>query len=413
MNADPSTDPARCAEQTALEPERLLPDALLETFRERAADYDRENRFFDEDLADLRELGYLRLFVPTEMGGLGASLLQVTRLQRRLAGAAPATALGINMHLVVTGAAVVALRRGLESARTILEQAAAGELFAFGISEAGNEAMLFDAATTAAPRQDGGYELTGIKIFTSLSPAWTRLVTHAKIAGADDAASDRLVFGILERGEGVASLDDWDTHGMRASQSCTTRLDGAVMPAEAVLATTPVGPNGEPLPFGIFGVFELLLASVYIGIAERAVQVGVGIATTRRSVTRGIVHADDPDIRRRLARAAIGCDGAVLQIEKVAYDLDALGAAQAVPGATDHGPRWFLHFSGVKARATEAAIAAVDEVLRSSGGRHYSRGSEIERLSRDVRAGLYQPSDEESVQSSYARALLGEVGAER
>ena len=127
MNADPSTDPARHAEQTALEPERLLPDALLETFRERAADYDRENRFFDEDLADLRELGYLRLFVPTEMGGLGASLLQVTRLQRRLAGAAPATALGINMHLVVTGAAVVALRRGLESARTILEQAAAGE----------------------------------------------------------------------------------------------------------------------------------------------------------------------------------------------------------------------------------------------------------------------------------------------
>ena len=61
----------------------------------------------------------------------------------------------------------------------------------------------------------------------------------------------------------------------------------------------------------------------------------------------------------------------------------------------------------------EAAIAAVDQVLRASGGRHYSHGSELERLSRDVRAGLYQPSDEESVQASYARALLGEIGTDR
>ena len=69
--------------------------------------------------------------------------------------------------------------------------------------------------------------------------------------------------------------------------------------------------------------------------------------------------------------------------------------------------------SGVKARATEVALSAVDQVLRASGGAQYFRRSELERLSRDVRAGLYHPSDEESVHASYAKALLGEIGAER
>ena len=393
-------------------PVDLLPDSLLETFRERAAVHDRENTFPSEDLADLRERGYLRLLVPTELGGLGGSLLEAARVQRRLAGAAPATALSMNMHLVVTGAALHAYRLGVASVRTILEDAAEGRLFAFGISEAGNDAMLFDSGTRAEPGEDGGHLLTGTKIFTSLAPVWDRLVVHGRLADAPEE-EPRLVFGVLERDEHVETLDDWDTHGMRPSQSRTTRLHGAPLRADRVVTTTPVGPNPDPFVMGIFGAFELLIASVYTGIGERAVSLGSSIALTRRNVTKGIVHADDPDIRWRLADAALRLDGAVLETEKVLADLDALGTGESGPGIDDHGPRWFLHFSGVKSRASEAALAAVDQVLRASGGAHYFRRSELERLSRDVRAGLYHPSDEESVHSSYAKALLGEIGADR
>ena len=237
-------------------------------------------------------------------------------------------------------------------------------------------------------------------------------MVHGRVAVVGEA-DPQLLFGIIERTDQVQVKDDWDTHGMRATQSCTTVLDGALVTSDRVITTTPIGPNRDPFVMGIFGCFELLISSVYTGIAERAITVGREIALTRRSVTRGIVHADDPDIRWRLATAAIGVDGVVLQLEKVMADLDALGTGESGPGITDHGARWFLHFSGVKSRATETAIMAVDQVLRSSGGAHYYRRSELERLARDVRAGMYHPSDEESVHASYAKALLGEIGEDR
>lgn len=397
---------------STFDPAEFLPDDLLERIRERAPIHDRENTFPAQDLDELRAAGYLSILVPTVRGGAGLGLAEAAILQQRLAGAAPATALAVNMHLVWTGVAKVFSDRGVPGLEFVQDGAVAGEVFAFGISEGGNDLVLFGSDTAAVPDGDGGYSFTGTKIFTSLAPVWDRLVAHGRVAEASEA-DPKLLFGVLERTASIEVLDDWDTHGMRPSQSRTTKLHSAPVAADRVLTSTPVGPNQDPFVMGIFGAFELLIASVYTGIAERAIAVGTRIATTRRNATKGIVHADDPDIRWRLADAAIAVDGVILQIEKVMADLDALGTGEQGTGLTDHGPRWFLHFSGVKSRATETAIAAVDQVLRASGGAQYFRRSELERLSRDVRAGMYHPSDEESVHASYAKALLGDIGAPR
>ncbi|PWF82642.1 acyl-CoA dehydrogenase [Kocuria rosea] len=307
------------------------------------------------------------------------------------------------MHHVLVGVAHTLRLRGDARAERIFELAADGEIFAFGISEAGNDSVLFDSDTSAVAVANG-YRITGTKIFTSLSPVWTRLIVHAR----DDAEEGTpLVFGLLDRAaEGIEVLDDWDTMGMRASQSRTTVLRSVPMPAEQVLTRTPVGPNPDPVVWGVFGCFELLLAAVYTGIADRAVELAVEIAGTRRSRGGGAPRAERPDVRRRIAEAALLRDGVELQLLRLAADVDALGTA----GAPDHGPRWFLLFSGVKHRATEAARGVVDLAMRSSGGAQYSRGGELERLYRDVLAGIYHPSDDESVHAAVAKALLGPIG---
>jgi alkylation response protein AidB-like acyl-CoA dehydrogenase len=380
-------------------PEDILSGPLLERIRGRAAGYDRDNVFFHEDLADLTAAGYLKIFVPAVDGGLGLGLAEAAQLQRRLATAAPATALAVNMHLVWTGVAHVLAARGDSSLEFILQEAAQGEVFAFGNSEAGNDSVLFDSRTEAVPLPDGGYSFTGRKIFTSLSPAWTRLGIFGKDSKAADGAGE-LVHGFITRETpGYEILPDWDTLGMRASQSNTTVLDGAVVPADRIFRKLPVGPNADPLIFAIFACFETLLAAVYTGIGERALTLGVEAVQRRTSFKNGgRSYAQDPDIRWKVAEAAMAMDALYPQLSRVAADVDELA---------EHGAQWFPRLVGLKIRATETARAVVDLAIRVSGGSSYFRGSELERLYRDVLAGMFHPSDDESAHNTVANAWLG------
>jgi len=85
----------------------VLTEEMLVRFASRAANYDRENRFFEEDFEELRSAKYLLMPVPVKFGGAGLSLAEVCREQRRLAYYAPATALALNMHLYWAGVAAI------------------------------------------------------------------------------------------------------------------------------------------------------------------------------------------------------------------------------------------------------------------------------------------------------------------
>ena len=163
---------------TLVAPAKVLDDALIEACGERAATYDRENRFFTEDFEALRAAGYLNVLVPRDLGGVGLSVAEVCNEQARLAYRAPATALAINMHLYWTGIARYLRECGDTSLEWILHESVAGEVFAAGHAEAGNDlpGML---STARAERVDGGYRIWGHKMFGSLSPVWTRLGLHA------------------------------------------------------------------------------------------------------------------------------------------------------------------------------------------------------------------------------------------
>ena len=99
-----------------------LSEEILAHCAERAPIYDRDNRFFSEDFEELRAARYLLLAVPKELGGLGMSLAQVAQEQRRLAYHAPATALGINMHLYWTGVAADLWHAGDKSLEWLLRR---------------------------------------------------------------------------------------------------------------------------------------------------------------------------------------------------------------------------------------------------------------------------------------------------
>lgn len=377
----------------------FLSDDLLARIHERATVHDQENTFPTDDLADLCDAGYLAAFVPKEYGGAGLSLVEIAAEQTRLAKAAPGTALGINMHHIIVGLGRHLVRNGNDRGELILRDAAAGELFGFGISEPGNDLVLFGSITKATPDGKGGYSFEGTKVFTSLAPVWTRLLTF----GRDDSGEDgpHSVFGIMHREDGGFTIkDDWDTLGMRATQSNTTILEGAHVPADRILTRCEPGPSKDPVVFGIFSNFEILLGATYQGVGERAVEVAAEHVKTRTSVKNQTVYSNDPDIRWRIAEAALAMNAVGPQIRELARDIDA---------GVDRGPIWMPQLSAAKNASAEATLRAVEQAIRACGGSSYYNRHELSRLYRDALAGLFQPSDQESLHGAWANVVLGPI----
>lgn len=137
-----------------------IPEAMLESFRGRAAALDRANAYFESDLADLRSIGYLAAAVPAEFGGWGLDLAQLAASQRRLARYAPATALAMTMHGYWVGIAQHLHQLGDDSLHWVFDAVLAGEVIAAGHAEAGNDMPVL-LSTATATRVAGGYLISG------------------------------------------------------------------------------------------------------------------------------------------------------------------------------------------------------------------------------------------------------------
>ena len=219
-----------------------LSDEMLERFWERAPGYDAENRFFDEDFAELKGAGYLTLAVPKELGGQGLHLAEVCREQRRLGYFAAPTALAVNMHLYWTGVAADLWRAGDRTLEWLLKAAVAGEVFAAGHAESGNDVPAL-YSTARAEKVDGGYRFTGRKSFGSLTPVWTYLGVHGMDHGV--SGSPKVVHAFMPReSAGVTIVETWDTLGMRATRSDDTVLDGVFVPDHLIARVVPAGAAG-------------------------------------------------------------------------------------------------------------------------------------------------------------------------
>src|SRR4051812_29278177 len=222
--------------------ESALTDQILAKCRQRAPGYDKDNRFFQEDFDDLKAAGYLRMAIPREFGGFGMNVAEVGRETRKLAMYAPATALALNMHNYWVGDAADAWLSGDKSLQWILEEAAAGEVFAAGHAEHGNDIPGL-LSTTKAERVPGGYKFTGRKSFGSLTPVWTRLGLHGM--DTSDPKGPKIVHAFMPRdSKGYTIKDTWDVLGMRATRSDDTVLEGAFVPDKYIARIVPPGAGG-------------------------------------------------------------------------------------------------------------------------------------------------------------------------
>ncbi|HKU27109.1 MAG TPA: acyl-CoA dehydrogenase family protein [Candidatus Sulfotelmatobacter sp.] len=398
MNEVPKTNGgAGVAKASHPSPKSVLTEEMLARFASRAITYDRENRFFKEDFDELRSAKYLLVAVPAEFGGGGMTLAEVCREQRKLAYYAPATALGINMHIYWTGIAADLWRRGDTSLQWVLSEAAAGEIFAAGHAEAGNDVPLL-LSTSKAERVDGGYRFTGRKQFGSLTPVWTRFGLHGM--DTSDPAQPKIVHAFLPRGtKGYTVKETWDVLGMRATRSDDTILEGAFVPDQYIARVVPPGAAGVDLfVLSVFAWALLGFGNVYYGLAQRALDQTVNSVKNKKSLAVSRSMAYHPEIQHAVADMAIELESIGPHLESVAQDWS---------NGVDHGAQWPAKIMAAKYRAVEGAWRIVDLGLDVSGGGGIFRSAGYERLMRDARLGRIHPGNSFLTHEIVAKTMLG------
>ncbi len=372
---------------TAEAKERELVDwaaALGAKIREHVAEHDRDGSFVAEAYTYLRDEGYLALAVPEELGGRGATIRQVAMTQRELAKHCASTALASTMHHHIVLTTSWRWRRELPGAEATLRRVVNDRVVL--VSTGGAD---FTRPRGEAVQVDGGFRVSGRKIFASQSPVGDVLVTMFPF---DDPDEGRIVLNtaIPMSDDGVTALDNWDAMGMRGTGSGDVELVDVFVPDERIAARRPYGVMDPALQVVVANAIPPILA-VYLGIAESARDAAVAAVT-------GTAKAEDPGVQRRvglmdarLRAAAWALEGALAENGD-----DPTPSAENVAGTM-----------AAKRAVTDAAIEVCDLAMETVGGAAYFKGHPVERAYRDVRGIKFHPLDPESALLFAGRVSLG------
>ncbi|GAC1367783.1 MAG: acyl-CoA dehydrogenase family protein [Ktedonobacteraceae bacterium] len=375
---------------------------LADTFAKRADEGDWEGRFPAENFEDLRRSGYLALVVPADLGGWGASLLDVMHAQYRLAQGDASTALVVSMHMLHT-ARLVDGRTEYPPlveriCRDIVER---GTLINSAVSEpaTGSPSRGGRSQTTARRQPDGSWVINGRKTFTTGSYALHYIMVGCSIEddangapGLPELHADKGNFLVLQSTPGVRIEDTWHTMAMRGTGSNDLVLENVHIGADAYVEgqVSPV-PDAQVRLAG----WSTLTSAVYLGTAQAARDEAVDFARKRRPNSLQQPIASVPHIQEKTGKMEL----ALLQSRALLFGLSEQFSSD--PLSVDPSL-----FAAAKYVSTNQAIEIVDLAMRIVGAASLSLSSPLQRYYRNVRAGLHNPPMDDVVISMLAKRAL-------
>jgi alkylation response protein AidB-like acyl-CoA dehydrogenase len=378
-----------------------LADDLAARFASRAAEHDAEGSFPYENYASLHEAGYLRLVVPAEYGGQGATLFEMVLAQEHLARGDGSTAMAVDMTVHLIGR-LVESRSWPEPifAQVCREIAGDGALINAAASEAelGSPSRGGLPATSATPYGDS-WRVSGHKLFVSMAPALRFFVVSVALPPGPDMPEGGTGNAIIRAGSpGLRLEDTWgDALSLRTSGSHDLWLEDVVVADAWLVDRKPAGaapPLKAPASAAWFG---LTMAAVYLGIGQAACDAACAYACERTPTALGRPIATLPAIQRRVGEMQVQLSAARALLHQTAQGWDA---------APDNRESMAAPVAAAKYLCTNAAVSASEQALRVAGGFGLTRQLPLERYFRDARAGLTHPPSDDAALEMVGRAAL-------
>lgn len=362
---------------------------LAAEIAQRADAADRAGQLPAEDVAALRESGYLTLSVPRECGGAGLSLGECVEAQLVLAQGSGSTAIVAAMQIHVFGNA-----RETDAwtppylerfSRLAVEE---GALFN-GIA---SEPMLGSPSrggrfhTFAEPHAQG-WCINGHKNWSTGGRHLTHLLVSLSIG---EEAGLMLVPNHLE---GVEWAETWrDSLSLRASDSHDVFFKDVIVPGDNLI---PRARSDKRTPNAWF---PMLMAATYLGVALAARDAIIRYALDRVPTALGKPIATLPKIQRQIGEIDLQLQAARLLLVDTAHQWRG-------------DPVMYPRIVAAKHLASETALSATEAVMRVAGGNAISHSQPFERFFRDARGAIAHPPTGDTALEIIGKAAIDELEA--
>lgn len=349
-------------------------DALLETIHEFveneikpiAREYDIEDKYPQDIVEQMKELGLFGAIIPREYGGLGLDISTYSQIIEELSRGWMSVAGIINSHLIL--AYNIYLSGTQEQRDRFLPKLCSGESRGgLSISEpdAGSDVQ---AIQTAARRSGEHYIVNGSKKWISNGIFGDTFLVATKTDPAAKPAHKGISAFIVEKGDpGFEANHRPEKLGYRGIDSAEFEFRDLRVPAKNLLG----GEEGQGFRHIMRGLElgRINVAARGLGIARAAFEDAIAYAQRRESFGKPI--AEHQAIQLKLADMGVRVEAGRLLVRHAAEKFD-------------RGERCDLEAGMAKLYASEAGVENSLEAMRIHGGNGYHKDYDVERYFRDA-----------------------------
>jgi alkylation response protein AidB-like acyl-CoA dehydrogenase len=343
-----------------------------------AEEFDHDDKFPEDVVETMKELGLFGVTIPEEYGGLGLDLTTYAMIVEELSRGWISISGIVNTHFI--GSYLLMKFGSDEQKDYFLPKMATGEIrAAFSLSEPGLGSDV-QAITTSAKKDGDHWEINGQKMWVTNGLMSGVVFVLAKSDRDADPPYKGMTCFICEKEPGAPeNTGDYagltippkiKKMGYKGVESTELVFDGYKCPSNRILGGEEEGLNkGFGQMMDALEVGRVNVAARGVGIAQRALELALRYSQERKTFGKPI--AQHQAIQFKLADMATKVEAARLLTRKAARLKDA-------------GERSDLEAGMAKLFASETGKEVVEDSFRIHGGYGYSKEYEIERLYRDA-----------------------------
>lgn len=353
---------------------------------------DRDARFPREFHQAMAADGWLGVTMPEEFGGAGLGVTEAALVMHTVAGCGGAMAAASSIHINMFGPHPIVVHGSPEQKQRWLPRLVSGEdQVCFGVTEP-NAGLDTTNITTFATKVEGGYRVSGRKIWTSTAQVASKILLLTRTTARKDAkrSTEGMTIFYTDLDRSTFEVKSIAKHGRAAVDSNMVFIDDVFIPDE-----DRIGEEGKGFSYLLDSLNpeRVLIAVEAIAIGQDALGRAARYARERNVFGRPI--GQNQGIQHPLAERWIALEAAWLMAMKAAalYDAGKPCGAEA---------------NGAKFLGARAGYDACLQAVMTHGGMGYAKEYQVERLLREVLVTRLAPISEQLILSFIAEKVLGQ-----